>query len=111
MTDSKRNRVSVKINEETLLALKKEKRRIEAETGVEPDYADLIGPLVEHDLGLVPHQSASRRKHEKWFSMLEDVLTSGHQAAISAITENLIAFHRLVEVDTTKASRKVALGE
>jgi hypothetical protein len=38
-------------------------------------------------------------RHEKWLNMLLDILDSGHPNAVKAVTENLMAFHRLVEVD------------
>ncbi len=100
MADSKPNRVSVKIYEETLLSLKKEKRRIEDATGVEPDYADLLKPMVEKGLGLTSAELAGRKKHAKWHAMLESILVSGHSIAIGAVTENLVAFERLVNIDS-----------
>lgn len=99
MIEEKQNRVSVKIFEETHTALKKEKRRIEDETGIEPDYADLIGTAVQAQLGKIDVGAVRKRKNDKWFEMLSRILDSEHQVAINAITENLIAFDRLVAVD------------
>lgn len=49
----------------------------------------------------VPHAPT---KHRKWQKMLESILDSGHKIAIDAVTENLIAFDRLVKVDPPEAS-------
>lgn len=37
--------------------------------------------------------------HAKWNEKLNAILNSGHKIAIDAVTENLIAFERLVKID------------
>lgn len=50
-------------------------------------------------------------RHEKWIKMLLDILDSGHPNAVTAVTENLMAFHRLVQVDKpARPHRKAKAG-
>jgi len=55
-------------------------------------------------------QSPADSAHKEWHAKLERIMSSGHDVAIKAVTENLLAFERLVEVDTVKPHSRKKVG-
>ena len=90
MTTTKRNRVSVKIYEETRDALEAAKMRLPRPE--RPDYADVIESAVADLLGGKRPIAAPDAKNQRWHALLDAILLHA-PPQISAHVKQVLEIH------------------
>lgn len=93
--------LTVRVDAELFARL--DEKRYREKVSIQEAAVKLLTKWVDGDATIPPPS-----RHEKWIKMLLDILDSGHPNAVTAVTENLMAFHRLVQVDKTSRPRRKA---
>ena len=75
-----------------------------AELAEQHGLGDLVDDWIadREERSVVPVTIPRAPEDQKWVDLLVEVLHSGHTMAINAVTQDLVAFSKLVRVDTAR---------